>query len=187
MAILKDLIVNGDSKIIGNETAESFIKNGGTSSEFLKADGSVDSNTYATTDSLDDYLPLTGGTMTGDLTISSSKKLKVNDICNTSSEHVYEFNSSTGDQIYGSAAVNKLVLQPGTNVYRRTGNNDYLVYDEGNLTKSVITGLLGNEYLPLTGGQMTGPITFLAGNNKTIGLQMTIAGGGSVTNNLDLG
>ena len=52
MAILKDLIVNGDSRIIGNETAESFIKNGGTSAQFLKADGSVDSNIYATTSSL---------------------------------------------------------------------------------------------------------------------------------------
>ena len=31
--------------------AESFIKNGGTSSQFLKADGSVDSNTYLTSES----------------------------------------------------------------------------------------------------------------------------------------
>ena len=30
-------------------TADSFVKTGGTSSQFLKADGSVDSNTYATT------------------------------------------------------------------------------------------------------------------------------------------
>lgn len=41
-------------------TATSFIKSGGTSSQFLKADGSVDSTAY---------LPLTGGTMTGVLTI----------------------------------------------------------------------------------------------------------------------
>lgn len=31
----------------GNATATSFVKTGGTSSQFLKADGSVDSNTYA--------------------------------------------------------------------------------------------------------------------------------------------
>ena len=36
----------------GNVLASSFIKNGGTSSQFLKADGSVDSNTYATTTDL---------------------------------------------------------------------------------------------------------------------------------------
>lgn len=42
--------------LTGNLTAPSFIKIGGTSSQFLKADGSVDSNAY---------LPLTGGTMSG--------------------------------------------------------------------------------------------------------------------------
>ena len=42
--------------LTGNLTAPSFIKTGGTSSQFLKADGSVDSNAY---------LPLTGGTMSG--------------------------------------------------------------------------------------------------------------------------
>jgi len=35
----------------GNMTAASFIKTGGTSSQFLKADGSVDSSTYLTTSS----------------------------------------------------------------------------------------------------------------------------------------
>lgn len=41
--------------------APSFIKSGGTSSQFLKADGSVDSN---------GYLPLSGGTLTGQLSMS---------------------------------------------------------------------------------------------------------------------
>jgi len=38
-------------------------KVGGSSAQFLKADGSTDSNTYATTASLGNYLPLSGGTM----------------------------------------------------------------------------------------------------------------------------
>lgn len=42
-----------------------IVKDGGTSTQFLKADGSVDSNTYATTSALGNYLPLTGGTMSG--------------------------------------------------------------------------------------------------------------------------
>jgi len=42
-------------------TANSFIKSGGTSSQFLKADGSVDSNTYLTTGSASStYVPYTG-------------------------------------------------------------------------------------------------------------------------------
>ena len=43
-------------------TASSFIKSGGTSSQFLKADGTVDSNAY---------LPLTGGTLTSYLEINT--------------------------------------------------------------------------------------------------------------------
>lgn len=48
MATLKDLLVSGPTRVIGNITGKSFIKEGGTSSQFLKADGSVDSNTYST-------------------------------------------------------------------------------------------------------------------------------------------
>ena len=48
--------VSGGTKTV---TATSFVKSGGSASEFLKADGSTDSNSY---------LPLAGGTMTGPLT-----------------------------------------------------------------------------------------------------------------------
>lgn len=51
----------GGATIYGNVTASSFIKNGGTSSQFLKADGSVDSVSY---------LPKTGGELTGVLTVN---------------------------------------------------------------------------------------------------------------------
>ena len=78
----------------GSITGFSFIKAGGTSSQFLKADGSLDSNTYitasalsgyatqswvtsqlagyATTSQLAGYLPLTGGTITGNLTVDAT-------------------------------------------------------------------------------------------------------------------
>ncbi len=42
------LDVGGNVKIVGIVTASSFVKSGGTSSQFLKADGSVDSSTYLT-------------------------------------------------------------------------------------------------------------------------------------------
>jgi len=42
------LDVRGTLNISGITTASSFVKSGGSSSEFLKADGSVDSNTYLT-------------------------------------------------------------------------------------------------------------------------------------------
>jgi hypothetical protein len=48
-------------------TAGSIIKDGGTASQFLKADGTIDSNVYVTGGP---YLPLSGGTMTGTLNIN---------------------------------------------------------------------------------------------------------------------
>lgn len=39
-------LINGDTISVGNVTAASFIKDGGTASQFLKADGSVDGNSY---------------------------------------------------------------------------------------------------------------------------------------------
>ena len=49
-----------------------FRKSGGTSSQFLKADGSVDSNVYLTQSSTDTrYVLKTGDTMTGNLIINS--------------------------------------------------------------------------------------------------------------------
>lgn len=53
----------------GTALAKKFAVYGGTSAQFLKADGSVDSNTYALSSALAGYLPLTGGTLTGALTV----------------------------------------------------------------------------------------------------------------------
>ena len=51
--------VNGTAKITSSITANSFIKSGGLSSQFLKADGNVDSNTYQIAGS---YVPYSGAT-----------------------------------------------------------------------------------------------------------------------------
>ena len=49
--------------IIGTLNATTLVKSGGTSSQFLKADGSVDSSTYLTTSSAaSTYVPYTGAT-----------------------------------------------------------------------------------------------------------------------------
>jgi hypothetical protein len=58
--------------IIGTLNATTLVKSGGTASQFLKADGSVDSSTYATTTALAAYLPLAGGTLTGALSGTSA-------------------------------------------------------------------------------------------------------------------
>ena len=62
----------GDITAVGQITASKFIKSGGASSQFLKADGSVDSTAYAAASSLSDYLPLAGGTLTGNLSVKNN-------------------------------------------------------------------------------------------------------------------
>jgi len=53
-----DITGTGDITITGNVTATSFVKSGGTSSQFLKADGSVDTNTYLTSGSYTETDPV---------------------------------------------------------------------------------------------------------------------------------
>jgi hypothetical protein len=65
------IIDGGAATFSSSVTAGSFIKSGGTSAQFLKADGSIDSSTYVTSVALAGYLPLTGGTITGDLTVNN--------------------------------------------------------------------------------------------------------------------
>ena len=82
----------------GVVTGSSIVKSGGTSSQFLKADGSVDSSTYLTavpsefltqTEGDARYLQLSGGTIAGDLNLgndSVDRKLKVYHSDNTYTE-----------------------------------------------------------------------------------------------------
>ncbi len=61
-------------------TANSFVKIGGTSAQFLKANGSVDSNTYITAIALSNYVPYTGATADVNLgarTITANSIVKV--------------------------------------------------------------------------------------------------------------
>ena len=113
--------------LTGDLTAPKFIKTGGTSSQFLKADGSVDSSAYlTTTTAADTYLPLTGGTMTGGLVLSNSVYLSVKDTGGTARAGVF-LNSSNGFYVgYGTSAA-------GYNAYLG-GNQIYFQYGTGHAT-----------------------------------------------------
>jgi hypothetical protein len=58
--------------IIGTLNATTLVKSGGTSSQFLKADGSIDSSAYITLTSLSASSPLSYNNTTGAFTISQS-------------------------------------------------------------------------------------------------------------------
>lgn len=58
-------LLNGTGFVRMSGTTPSYLT--GTSSQFVKADGSLDGTSYATAASLSGYLPLSGGTLTGAL------------------------------------------------------------------------------------------------------------------------
>ena len=79
---LRYVNVTGDT-MTGSLTATSFVKQGGTASQFLKANGSIDSNSYSLSSHLHDdryytesesdsrFVNVAGDTMSGNLTISA--------------------------------------------------------------------------------------------------------------------
>ena len=110
-------------------TGTSFVKSGGTSAQFLKADGSVDSNTYLTTSSASStYLPLIGGTLTG--TLIGTGIVLTNGIT-----------ASSFNTIGGTAS--QFLKANGT-----LDSNTYLT-----------TSSAASTYLPLSGGTLTGALS----------------------------
>jgi hypothetical protein len=112
-----------------------------------------------------DYLPLEGGTLTGDLnlsytTSSDSSKLSVFD---TTKGSYYNIASYTGTLNLGDTS--KLTIIRSQNFLRReSGYTKYKIYDEGTFiadedyaTPTFVTTETA-KYLPLAGGLMTGPI-----------------------------
>ena len=61
-------VLSGGANIVGATTATSFVKTGGTSSEFLKADGTVDSSTYLTSETFTAVGIQSGGVSIGNAT-----------------------------------------------------------------------------------------------------------------------
>lgn len=84
-------------------TANSFIKTGGSSSQFLKADGSVDSNTYLTSSSLSGLVPYTGAVSSvnlGSNNITANSFIKVG---GTSSQFL-KANGTVDSTVYATAS-----------------------------------------------------------------------------------
>ena len=101
---------NGNVLIVGNNTANSFIKSGGTSSQFLKADGSVDSsiyylasNPFGFTTNVGTVTSVTATAGTG-ISISGSPITSSGTltITNTAPDQVVSLTASTGISISGT-------------------------------------------------------------------------------------
>lgn len=87
-----DITGTGNVTVVGTGTFVEIVKSGGTSSQFLKADGSVDSNTYVTS-SINNIVEDTSPQLGGDLDTNG------NDITGTGSINISGDLTTTGNNV----------------------------------------------------------------------------------------
>lgn len=149
-------------------SAGTIIKQGGTSSQFLKANGDVDSSTYLTTGSAaSTYLPLTGGTLSGDLSISKSS----NSILRLSSADV----GSYGKLIFSSN--NGGFLNYGASI---ESSGDGVGVDVGSLNFLTGFGTVRTNRMTIT---PSGNLSII--NSATIGGTLGVTGATTLTGGIN--
>jgi hypothetical protein len=151
--------------IIGTLNATTLVKSGGTSSQFLKADGSVDSNSYALASSLTGYVTLdTTQTITG-VKVFNDFRLQLA-AAGTSQPTVLQNSNSISS---GSGGYNTLGFNSNSDLFFNDGTSNVAVLSFSNTTTRTYTlpdatGTLAltsnlSAYLPLAGGTLTGALT----------------------------
>ena len=184
---LFNVLASGDSAFSNNVTANSFVKSGGTSSQFLKADGSVDIRTFATTGNLADYLPLTGGallnnpssayvlTVTNNSTASGANGLNVS-IATGSTGMPFKVDKGgvslfTIDNL--GASVLKSTITAISFIKSSGLSTEFLKADGSVDSNTYVSSSALSAYLPLAGGTLTGA---LSGTSATFSSTLSATG-----------
>jgi hypothetical protein len=149
----------GNGTFGGNLTVGQIIRSGGTSSQFLKADGSVDSTAY---------LPLGGGTLTGNLNaqtidLNNSTASNALRITHTNgSYHAVSIIATGNSALYASGSVTVIgTIQATSTIIAQAGLSNGAGQS---FTLPSSTGTLAltsqlSAYLPLSGGTLTGALS----------------------------
>jgi len=161
---------NSAATFINSITATSLIKSGGTSSQFLKADGSVDSNSYITLASLSGTSPLQYNSSTGAFSILQSGASQSGYLSSTDWN---TFNSKAS--LAAFSATTPLSYNSGTGAFSiqvaNTGQSGYLTNTDWNTFNSKQAALsFGN--LTETSSSV---LTIAGGTGAVIGSGTTIA------------
>jgi predicted RecA/RadA family phage recombinase len=178
--------------IIGTLNATTLVKSGGESSQFLKADGSVDNNTYLTQSSAaSTYLPLTGGTTTGLITSSFSNTNNYSTSAEDNNSFTIYNNTTSTNNIYGGLkfliGVNSGSIPGGPGLAQiyaiRAGGVSNPSTDLTFSTKSSVSGLLEKMRIKFDGkvGIGTSTPNYLLDVNGQIGSTGFFKSGGLST------
>lgn len=173
----EDLSLLGDATVEGDITAASFIKDGGTSSQFLKADGSVDETNYATASALDDYLPLSGGTLTGNLKCNVNLSVDGNisvlgNIVVSTNLNVQGTISGVNETLTGNLNAADGTFTGDINAHDGTFTGE-LVADSAEITNGFTAGTITVNGAATIGGALTTQSTATIGGNTTISGELT--------------
>lgn len=119
------------------------------------------------------YLPLSGGYMTGHVTYNNGNQLRWKNTSGTILSQVY-FNNEN-NLVIGNVSNNETVIRSGSKdlLHDKNGTN-YKIWDASNLPSPASTTDL-NNYLPLTGGTLTGQVTIKQNVGIKLRLQSTDA------------
>jgi len=161
---------NSAATFINSITATSLIKSGGTSSQFLKADGSVDSSAYITLTSLSGSSPLQYNSSTGAFSILQSGASQSGYLSSTDWN---TFNSKAS--LTAFSATTPLSYNSGTGAFliqvANTGQSGYLTNTDWNT--------FNNKQAALSFGNLTetssSVLTIAGGTGAVIGSGTTIA------------
>lgn len=119
------------------------------------------------------YLPLSGGNMTGHVTYNNGNQLRWKNTSGTILSQVY-FNNEN-NLVIGNVSNNETIIRSGSKdlLHDKNGTN-YKIWDASNLPSPASTTDL-NNYLPLTGGTLTGQVTIKQNVDIKLRLQSTDA------------
>jgi hypothetical protein len=143
----------GNGVFVGNLTAASFIRNGGTSAQFLKADGSVDSNAYITGNQT---ITLSGdatGSGTTAITVVLANSGVAAGTYNDSATQVRPFTVDAKGRVTSIETAVTITPAFSNITGKPTTLSGYGITDA--YTQTQVNTLLSG-YLPLTGGTLTG-------------------------------
>ena len=130
-------------QINGYARASGFRIPSGTSSQFLKADGTIDNNSYALASNLGNYLPLSGGTVTGST------------IFNTGTQQPLKLATSSGGP--WALELFRTDLSAGSRVYNDNGSRWYFEHRPVFAGNLALDAANYNNYAPtLIGGGASG-------------------------------
>ena len=182
----KQAQLNGTGFVRFSGTTPSYIT--GTSSQFVKADGSLDNNTYATTGSLSGYLPLTGGTLTGSLAGTGAAFSDVNAVTLSNADSRIRGGTTAGRLLLANSGTTSYAIIYGS--AHATTPNTFSVFNDNtesfrlsNTGAATFYNSLNGTSLSMSGGiTANGDLVTENGNGLTfVQLRNTSTGGNIYT------